>query len=84
MRKQNLKKLKKNYAEVEKMAALGQRLEPVLVAVGSIGLLERAYPNSFLDTTEFVNKVEQITKKSHGTFSIDLRISQDSENADRS
>lgn len=55
---------KEEYANVEERAANGEPIEPVLVAVGSIGSLRRAYPNFFLDTTEFVNQVEQIIRAS--------------------
>lgn len=51
---------KEEYALVEKRASEGEKLEPVLVAVGSIGQLRRAYPNFFLDSTEFVDQVRNI------------------------
>ncbi len=66
--KANFNQAKREYAEVEKRAAMGEKLEPVLVAVGSIGLLERAYPNFFLDTRDFVYRVEQIIRKSERLF----------------
>lgn len=66
--KVNFDHAKREYAELEKRAAMGEKLEPVLVAVGSIGLLERAYPNFFLDTRDFVYRVEQIIKNAMRLF----------------
>lgn len=58
--KTNFEKAKLDYSEIEKRAAAGESLEPVLVAVGSISLLQKAYPNFFLDTTDFVRRVGRI------------------------
>ena len=40
-------------------AAAGEKLEPVLVGVGSFSSLQRAYPNFFLDAGEFVRIVRK-------------------------
>jgi ppGpp synthetase/RelA/SpoT-type nucleotidyltranferase len=49
-----------DYSKVEKEVADGKKLEPVLVSAGRIGALRRAYPNFFLDITEFVGVVSSI------------------------
>jgi len=51
------------YAEAEKRAVDGEHIEPVLVAAGSIDSMKRAYPNFFLNTTEFIQKVREIITK---------------------
>lgn len=51
------------YSKAERRAIEGEKIEPVLVAAGSMVSLKRAYPNFFLDTTEFVNKVREIINK---------------------
>jgi putative GTP pyrophosphokinase len=66
--KTNFDEAKLTYAELEKRAAMGEKLEPVLVAVGSISLLRRAYPNFFLDTREFLARVQDITRKAARLF----------------
>ena len=48
------------YAKAEARAIKGEKIEPVLVAAGSIDSLKRAYPNFFLNTTEFVSSVRKI------------------------
>lgn len=49
-----------DYSRAEARAAKGEAIEPVLVSAGPIGTLRRAYPNFFLDITEFVAMVEKI------------------------
>jgi hypothetical protein len=60
--KDNFDHAKMEYAKVEESAAKGEKLEPVLVAVGFINSFQRAYPNFFLDTNDFANKVGEIIK----------------------
>lgn len=49
-----------DYSNVEKEAAQGKKIEPVLVSAGPIDTLRRAYPNFFLDITDFVKVVDDI------------------------
>ncbi|MEW6714235.1 MAG: RelA/SpoT domain-containing protein [Nitrospirota bacterium] len=49
-----------DYTEIEKEAASGKKIEPVLVSAGPIDTLRRAYPNFFLDIGGFVNVVKEI------------------------
>lgn len=52
-----------DYATIEHEVSLGRKIvEPVLVSAGSIDKLEKAYPNFFLDTTEFTNALTSILK----------------------
>lgn len=48
------------YSKVEAQAAQGMKIEPVLVSAGRIDTLRQAYPNFFLDITEFIGNVKQI------------------------
>ena len=52
----------KDYSEAEKRASDGEKIEPVLVSAGHIDKLRRAYPNFFLDISEFQRLVMDITK----------------------
>lgn len=49
-----------DYKEVEKRIADGEKLEAVLVSAGPIESLQRAYPNYFLDTKDFIKRVKRI------------------------
>lgn len=62
----SIDKAMQDYADIEKEVTQGRKVEPVLVASGSIESLRRAYPNFFLDTSEFTNALRSIfiqTKK---------------------
>jgi ppGpp synthetase/RelA/SpoT-type nucleotidyltranferase len=48
------------YNKVENQAAQGSKLEPVLVSAGPMETLKKAYPNLFLDITEFEKIIKQI------------------------
>lgn len=48
------------YGEVERRVDAGEPLEAVLVSAGPIESLRRAYPNYFLDTHDFIRRVERI------------------------
>lgn len=61
--KENFEKAKVAYSEAEDRAIKGERIEPVLVAAGSLSSLKSAYPNFFLDTKEFVSKVKDIIRQ---------------------
>ena len=55
-----------HYAAAEELAARGERIEPVLVSAGPVTKLRRAYPNFFLDITEFVDTVRKIVASVQG------------------
>lgn len=57
--KDKFEEAKSSYSKIEARAAGGEKLEPVLVGVGSFSSLRRAYPNFFLDAREFVRIVRQ-------------------------
>jgi cell fate (sporulation/competence/biofilm development) regulator YmcA (YheA/YmcA/DUF963 family) len=58
--KKRLDKANEDYTEIERRISDGQPLQVVLVSAGSIHSLRRAYPNYFLDTHEFINKILMI------------------------
>jgi hypothetical protein len=60
----NLQEAMDDYARTESRISSGEPIEAVLVSAGPIELLRRAYPNYFLDTNEFVRRVEWIIKTS--------------------
>lgn len=49
-----------DYVSVEERVIKGEKIEPVLVSAGSLSMLRRAYPNFFLDITEFTKKISEI------------------------
>ncbi len=51
-----------DYSKVEAEAAEGNKIEPVLVSVGRIDELRKAYPNFFLDMSDFMSIVREIVK----------------------
>ncbi len=53
----------KDYAKIESEAVKGKKIEPVLVAAGPLKTLKHAYPNFFLDISEFCKAVAQIKSK---------------------
>lgn len=48
--------------ELESQAAISGHPDPVLVSVGDIKNLQRAYPNYFLDIRQFLNLVSHVVK----------------------
>ena len=50
------------YTAIEKEIASGADKQAVLVSAGPIAGLRRAYPNFFLDTHEFLRKLDRIKK----------------------
>jgi putative GTP pyrophosphokinase len=52
----------REYAAVERQAVSGMQVEPVLVSAGKFQTLQKAYPNYFLDISEFCDQVEAIIK----------------------
>lgn len=61
------------YSKVEEDAAKGKRIEPVLVSAGPIKTLRRAYPNFFLDISDFINEVTKIIARLHKASSPNLK-----------
>lgn len=51
-----------SYDEVEKEAIQNKKIEPVLVSAGKIENVRKAYPSFFLDISEFLRLVLQITR----------------------
>ncbi|MFB3882036.1 MAG: RelA/SpoT domain-containing protein [Armatimonadota bacterium] len=49
-----------DYSRLEREAAEGRRIEPVLVSAGPLDTLRRAYPNFFLDIGDFVARVTEV------------------------
>lgn len=49
-----------SYTEIERKIAGGAPLQAVLVSTSSIDVLRRAYPNYFLDTKQFVRRLQRI------------------------
>lgn len=58
--KAELQKANDEYLAVERQIADGENLQAVLVDTGSIDNLRRAYPNYFLDTHEFVQRLDAL------------------------
>jgi len=58
----NLELANSVYQKTEARVKNGEPLEVVLVSVGSITSLRKAYPNYFLDTEDFLKNVESIIK----------------------
>lgn len=53
--RENFEKAMEDYMKFESDAAKGSKLEPVLVSAGPMESLRKAYPNLFLDISEFEN-----------------------------
>jgi len=58
--RENFSQALDEYSKAESEAANGAKIEPVLVSVGPIKTLRRAYPNFFLDIKDFVHRVEEL------------------------
>ncbi len=56
----NLKGATDGYAKAEARAAQGEKIESVLVSAGPLKSLRRAYPNYFLDISDFIAVVKNI------------------------
>lgn len=50
------------YADLESRASKGEKIEPVLVSAGPLRQLRKAYPNFFLDITDFKRRLEEIIR----------------------
>lgn len=60
--KAELAKAVEDYAKEEERANRGEKIEAVLVAAGAVNQLRRAYPNFFLDTQNFMDRVQRIIR----------------------
>lgn len=60
----SIKVATEDYAKIEAEAAKGKKIEAVLVSAGPLSVLKRAYPNFFLDISDFVKQIEYIIQKS--------------------
>lgn len=58
--RESFKQALADYSKYENEAALGKKIEPVLVSAGPLDKLRRAYPNFFLDVDEFGKDVAEI------------------------
>lgn len=58
-----LEEANKEYTEIERQISEGAKLQVVLVSAGSINSLRQAYPNYFLDTGEFLKKIDYLEKQ---------------------
>ena len=60
--RENFEKAMEDYAKFESEAVAGSKLEPVLVSAGPMENLRKAYPNLFLDITEFETTLMNLIK----------------------
>ena len=54
-----------DYSKIEEQAAGGEKIEAVLVSAGPLNTLRKAYPNFFLDISDFVKKIEGIIEEAN-------------------
>jgi putative GTP pyrophosphokinase len=57
------KEASENYAKIEQEILSGAPIQAVLVTAGTIRNLKKAYPNYFLDTDEFLKKLDGILER---------------------
>jgi hypothetical protein len=60
--RENFEKAMEDYTKFESEAAKGSKLEPVLVSAGPMENLRKAYPNLFLDISEFAKTLLKLIK----------------------
>jgi ppGpp synthetase/RelA/SpoT-type nucleotidyltranferase len=60
--RENFEKAMEDYTKFESDAAKGSKLEPVLVSAGPMENLRKAYPNLFLDISEFEKTLMTLIK----------------------
>lgn len=53
-----------DYGKIEERVVKGEKVEPVLVSAGPISKLRKAYPNFFLDISEFTRIVSTVIARS--------------------
>jgi putative GTP pyrophosphokinase len=56
----NEKSAEKKYGEIEKQTLQGELIQAVLIKLNNFKKLKKAYPNYFLDTTDFVKELKKI------------------------
>lgn len=56
----NLMEAQAEYSGVERRTLAGEKIEAVLVSAGRLDALKKAYPNYFLDTRLFVNRLKKL------------------------
>lgn len=61
--KDQIEEANKKYTEIEREIQEGNPYQAVLVSIDSIDQLEKAYPNYFLDTREFIRYIDSIGKR---------------------
>lgn len=61
--KDQFEKANTAYTDVEKKLKKGNKIQAVLVSIDNIDSLQKAYPNYFLDTREFIAAIELINKQ---------------------
>lgn len=59
-KRESFKQAIEDFAKIEERVAQGEKIEPVLVSAGPLDVIRKAYPNFFLDISDFVKKVEEI------------------------
>jgi len=57
----------RDYGKYEAEAVKGKQIEPVLVSAGPLKQLRQAYPNFFLDITDFARIVRELIRKPNST-----------------
>lgn len=62
-KKDSMKRALADYSKVEQQTLSGKKIEAVLVSAGPMKTLKQAYPNFFLDISDFVKKLEVIIRK---------------------
>lgn len=60
----SIKQATEDYSKVEEEATRGKKIEAVLVSAGPLSALRQAYPNFFLDISDFVGRIESIVAES--------------------
>jgi len=60
----SIKQATEDYSKIEAEAVNGKKIEAVLVSAGPLSMLKQAYPNFFLDISDFVGNIERIIDSS--------------------
>lgn len=60
----SIKQATDDYSKVEEEVARGKKIEAVLVSAGPLSALRQAYPNFFLDISDFVERIGSIIAES--------------------
>lgn len=62
-KQEQLEKANNDYTNIERRIENGEKIQAVLVSTESLNKLQKAYPNYFLDTTDFIKQIDRIRKK---------------------